>query len=61
MTDFLVALGLLLVLEGIVFAAFPEMTKRAMESVLHLPDQVLRQVGLGSALVGLVIVWFMRG
>ncbi len=60
MKDFLVALGLVLVLEGIVFVAFPEMAKRAMESVLQLPDQILRLVGLASALVGLIVVWFIR-
>lgn len=61
MTDFLVALGLVFVLEGIVFAAFPEMAKRAMESVVQAPDQVLRLVGLGSAVIGLFLVWIMRG
>lgn len=61
MSDFLVALGLVFVLEGLVFAAFPEMTKRAMESVLHVPDQMLRLVGIVSALVGLILVWIMRG
>jgi uncharacterized protein YjeT (DUF2065 family) len=61
MKDFAVALGLVFVLEGIVFAGFPDMAKRAMESVLHVPDQMLRVIGIGSALAGLVIVWLIRG
>jgi uncharacterized protein YjeT (DUF2065 family) len=61
MKDFVVALGLVFVLEGIVFAAFPDMAKRAMESVLQVPDQMLRIVGIGSAFVGLLVVWLIRG
>jgi uncharacterized protein YjeT (DUF2065 family) len=61
MTDFLVALGLVFVLEGLVFAAFPEMAKRAMESVVQAPDHLLRLVGIVSAIVGLLLVWFIRG
>src|SRR5581483_3383357 len=61
MTDFLVALGLVFVLEGLVFAAFPDMAKRAMESVTHVPDQMLRVVGIASALIGLLLVWIIRG
>jgi uncharacterized protein YjeT (DUF2065 family) len=61
MRDFLVAVGLVFVLEGIVFAAFPEMAKRAMESVLHLPDQMLRLVGIISAVIGVALVWIIRG
>ncbi len=60
MTDFLVALGLVFVLEGLLFAAFPELAKRAMESVVQAPDQMLRLIGVGSALLGLVLIWFMR-
>jgi len=61
MSDFLVALGLVFVIEGIVFAAFPESTKRAVSAVLETPPQVLRMVGLGSALGGLLLIWLMRG
>jgi uncharacterized protein YjeT (DUF2065 family) len=61
MSDFLVALGLVFVLEGIVFAGFPDMAKRAMESALHVPDQMLRLVGIVSAVVGVALVWIIRG
>lgn len=61
MRDFLVALGLVFVLEGIVFAAFPEMAKRAIESVLHVPDPMLRMVGIASAVIGVALVWIIRG
>jgi uncharacterized protein YjeT (DUF2065 family) len=61
MSDFLVALGLVFVIEGIVFAAFPETTKRAVTAVLETPDGVLRVVGLASAVLGLLVIWLMRG
>jgi uncharacterized protein len=61
MTDFLAALGLVFVIEGLIFAAFPEAAKRAMTSVLQTPDLSLRLIGIGSAIVGLVMVWLVRG
>ena len=61
MTDFLAALGLVFVIEGLIFAAFPEAAKRAMKSVLETPDVSLRLIGIGSAIVGLVMVWLVRG
>jgi hypothetical protein len=61
MYDFLVALGLVFVIEGLIFAAFPEKAKRAVTAVLETPDAVLRAVGLASALLGLLLVWLIRG
>jgi len=61
MRDFLIALGLLFAIEGLVFAAFPGQAKRAMESVLATPEGVLRLVGLASALAGVVLIWVVRG
>ena len=61
MSDFLVALGLVFVIEGIVFAAFPQAAKRAVTHVLETPDAALRLVGLASAVLGLVLVWVIRG
>jgi uncharacterized protein YjeT (DUF2065 family) len=61
MSDFLAALGLVFVIEGLIFAAFPAQAKRAMQSVLETPEASLRLIGLGSALVGLVAVWLVRG
>jgi uncharacterized protein YjeT (DUF2065 family) len=60
MTDFLAALGLVFVIEGLVFAAFPAQAKRAVQSVLDTPDATLRAIGIGSALVGLILVWLVR-
>jgi uncharacterized protein YjeT (DUF2065 family) len=61
MTDFLAALGLVFVIEGLVFAAFPGPAKRAMASVMETPEPYLRAIGIGSAVVGLILVWLVRG
>jgi uncharacterized protein YjeT (DUF2065 family) len=61
MSDFLAALGLFFAIEGICLAAFPGGAKRAMATVLETPDGQLRLAGIASAVVGVLIVWFVRG
>lgn len=61
MSDFVVAVALVLVLEGILFAAFPTTAKRAMISAMETPDATLRIVGIVAAFVGVLIVWAVRG
>ena len=61
MSDFIVALGLVFVIEGIVFAALPGPAKRALNSVMETPDNALRLVGLLSAVIGVIVVWLVRG
>jgi uncharacterized protein len=61
MTDFLAALGLVFVIEGLVFAAFPEVARRAVATMTQTPDQALRVVGILSAVLGLTVVWLVRG
>jgi uncharacterized protein YjeT (DUF2065 family) len=58
--DFLIGVGILLVLEGILFAASPAFMRRAMKSALATPDRILRAVGIGSAVAGLILIWFIR-
>lgn len=61
MSQFLVALGLLFAIEGLMFAAFPGAAKRAMESVLATSDSALRTIGLLSAAAGVALIWLVRG
>ena len=61
MTDFIAAIGLVLVIEGLAFAAFPGVTKRAMALFLETPEAQLRTVGVVSAVLGVAIVWAARG
>ncbi|HYI91498.1 MAG TPA: DUF2065 domain-containing protein [Beijerinckiaceae bacterium] len=61
MSDLVVALALALAIEGLLFAAFPEAVKRAMLEAAQTPSDRMRLVGIGSAVIGVGIVWLMRG
>ena len=61
MTELVTALGLVIVIEGICYALFPEAMKRMMLKVLEIPASSLRYAGLGAAIVGVFIVWLVRG
>jgi uncharacterized protein len=61
MADFVVAIGLVFVIEGIVFAASPAAAKRAVTAIMQTPERALRVLGLVSALFGLFVVWLVRG
>jgi uncharacterized protein YjeT (DUF2065 family) len=61
MNDFIAALGLVLVLEGLAYAAFPGAMRRAVEIMVTSPDGQLRIAGIASAIVGIAIVWLVRG
>ncbi|HEY8052045.1 MAG TPA: DUF2065 domain-containing protein [Steroidobacteraceae bacterium] len=58
--DFLAALGLFLVLEGIAPFANPQGLKRGLARLVQVPDRELRLAGLGSMLVGVVILFVAR-
>ena len=61
MAQFIVAIGLVLVIEGLLFAAFPGAAKRLAASALETPETSLRVAGIVSAVFGLVLVWLARG
>jgi uncharacterized protein YjeT (DUF2065 family) len=61
MRDFLTALALVLVIEGILYALFPEAMKRAAARAVLVPAHVLRMAGLAAAAIGVILVWLFRG
>lgn len=61
MADFIVALGLVFVIEGLIFAVSPASSKNAMAHVMETADGPLRVVGIVSAVLGVILVWFVRG
>jgi uncharacterized protein YjeT (DUF2065 family) len=61
MAQFIVAIGLVLVIEGLLFAAFPGAAKRLAASALETPETSLRVAGIVSAVFGLLLVWLARG
>lgn len=61
MDDLFTALGLVLVIEGALYALFPEGMQRMMAQTLKMPPGVLRGSGLAAAVLGFVVVWLIRG
>ena len=60
MTDLLVVVGLILVLEGGLYAAFPAGMKRLMAVMIQQSDDALRLSGLGAATFGVGTVWLVK-
>lgn len=58
--ELLIALALVLVIEGALYALFPDAMKRMMVSVAEQPGSVLRSAGLAAATIGVGIVWLLR-
>jgi len=59
--DFVTAIGLVLVIEGVLLAAIPDALRRMVAAVMTQPADALRIGGVASALIGLLIVWLARG
>ncbi len=60
MNDLFAALGLVLVIEGLLYAAAPERMKRMAAAVQPVPPGALRIGGILAALLGLGVVWLVR-
>ena len=60
MTDLLTALALVLVIEGLLYAVFPEQMKRMIVAIMSVPPGTLRIAGLAAAAVGVGIAWLVR-
>ena len=60
MSDLLVGLGLVLVIEGFLGAAFPRLGIRMLEAAASTPEQTLRLTALVTALIGIGIVYWAR-
>ena len=60
MPEFLMALGLVLVIEGLLYALVPGQLKAMMLSFQKLSDDQLRVGGVTAVALGVVIVWLVR-
>jgi uncharacterized protein YjeT (DUF2065 family) len=60
MEDLFTALGLVLVIEGALYALFPEGMQRMMKQVMEVSPAMLRGLGLAGAVFGFVVVWLIR-
>ena len=61
MTDLWTALALAMAIEGAAYLLFPNGMRRLMMQVLTQPVSTLRTAGLLAMLLGLGVVWLIRG
>lgn len=59
--DILVALGLVLVIEGLLLAMFPRLVEASARQLAALPVEVRRIGGVAALAAGVLLVWFVRG
>ncbi|MBW1841209.1 MAG: DUF2065 domain-containing protein [Deltaproteobacteria bacterium] len=57
MKFFLCVLGMVMVIEGLPYFAFPEKMKLWIEKILELPDGALRKFGFVLMLTGLFLIY----
>ncbi|MEK6589972.1 MAG: DUF2065 domain-containing protein [Nitrospinota bacterium] len=60
MSYFLSVLGLILIVEGLPYFAFPEYVKELAKRLPDMPDSVLRGLGFILMIIGLLIVYIGR-
>ncbi len=61
MNDFLVAVGLMAVLEGLLYAAAPSLMRKGLRQLIEASDFWLRTGGVAVMAVGVAVVWVVRG
>lgn len=59
--DLLVGVGLVLVIEGLVWAAFPRLGLKMLAAAAEMPEQSLRLGGAVALAAGVAMVWLVRG
>ena len=60
MDELIIAFGLLLILEGLLYAMFPSHMKNMLNQIKELPASKLRSGGLVFAIIGFIIIWFIK-
>ena len=60
MRELIIAFGLLLFIEGILYALFPLKMKNMLKKIDTIKDSQLRSGGLIFAIIGFLIVWYIK-
>jgi len=58
-TDFLTAIALLLILEGLLPFASPQSIKKVYKTMMETPESSLRMFGLASIVAGLILLYLI--
>jgi len=57
MEFFLCVLGMVMIVEGLPYFAFPERMKLWLQKIVEMPDETLRKFGFIIILIGLFLVY----
>ena len=60
MKELIIAIGLLLFIEGMLYALFPSKMKNMLKTIEKLAVNQLRIGGLMFALIGFLIIWYFK-
>ena len=60
MKELIIAFGLFLFIEGILYALFPAKMKNMLSKLNQISDGQLRSGGLIFAVIGFVIIWYLK-
>ena len=60
MKELIIAFGLFLFIEGILYALFPSKMKSILKKMELIKDSQLRSGGLVFAVIGFIIIWYIK-
>ena len=60
MKELVIAFGLLLFIEGILYALFPSKMKNMLKKIDIIKENQLRAGGLVFAIIGFLIIWYVK-
>jgi len=61
MDDLAVAIGLVLVIEGLIWALAPRLGRKLLAAAAETPEAALRLAGTVAVAAGVLLVWLVRG
>lgn len=61
MSNIVVALGLVLVIEGTLWALAPGLGRRLLQAAAETPESNLRLIGAAAVAIGVLVIWLVRG
>ena len=60
MKELIIAFGLFLFIEGILYALFPSKMKNMLKKMEIIKNSQLRSGGLVFAVIGFIIIWYIK-
>ena len=60
MKEFIIAIGLVLFIEGLVCALFPSKIKNMSKLIEAMSTNNLRTIGVVFTIIGFIIIWYIK-